>query len=208
QGAAVEGVLAREDRAEGEPEYLGEFTDAWGNYFRMIAVANPERKDLLPKRLRSRPRIPETEAKEGVGDTVRACKGDGYGIVRLHKDRQTITVECWPHDADPTRGGSQFEGWPIELSLEDLDGRKPVAWLPDLRIRGLPDAVVQTVDESTGEVVKTTRARDGRHRPGVFKAKGRYTLRVGEPGTKAGMREFEGLKPSKRPGAKVINVRF
>ncbi|MCD6351081.1 MAG: alkaline phosphatase D family protein [Armatimonadetes bacterium] len=167
------------DRKPGEPDYLGEFTDPFGNFFRMIAVDNPERRELLGQRLRQRYLISEEEVRQGKGDEQRTCQGDGYGVVRFDKQRQMIRIECWPHDAKP--GGKQFDGWPITLRLEDLDGRKPTGWLPDLHIEPIPDAVVQTINERTGEIVKITRVRRGFYRPGVFDNSATYTLRVSEP---------------------------
>jgi alkaline phosphatase D len=104
-----------QDRAPGQPEHLGEFVDAYGNYLRMIAVANPEREDLLDQRLRARNVIPIEEAELGYGDTVRTCQGDGYGILRMNKAEGLLTVECWPHNADPADPSAQFPGWPVVL---------------------------------------------------------------------------------------------
>lgn len=195
--------VAGTDRAPGEAEWQGEFTDAWGNFLRVIAVANPERQDLLSQRLRQRNVIPADEAASGKGDTARTCLGDGYGIVRMDKAAQTLTCECWPQDADP-QTGKQFPGWPITLHLADLDGRKPVAWLPDLRILGQPDPVVLIVDQATGEIIKSTRARDNAFRPGVFDAARTYELRVGEPGGK--WWTARDLKPLANPGTQSLEV--
>ena len=194
------------DRKLGEPEHLGEFVDGWGNYLRMVAVANPERRDLLGLKLRQRRVIPESEAKEGKGDSVRTCLGDGYGVVRFNKPAQTMTVECWRHNADPKATDGQFPGWPLTLKLEELDGRKPVAWLPDLHIEGQSDPVVQIVDQTTGDIIKITRARDGFYRPGVFDASKIYTLRVGEPGISKGWWEARDLMPTPRQGETSLTV--
>ena len=119
---------------------------------------------------------------------------------------QTLTVECWPHNADPEAGDKQFSGWPITLKMEELDGRRPVAWLPDLAIQGIPDPVVQIVDQTNGEILKITRARDGRYRPGVFDAGKIYTLRVGEPGISRIWWEAHDLKPTDQPGVTSLDV--
>ena len=90
----------------------------------MIAVANPERQSLLGQRLRQRYLMPVDEARRGLGDEIRTARGDGYGVVRFHKDPRTITVECWPHNADPEAGGKPFPGWPVTLAFDELDGRR------------------------------------------------------------------------------------
>jgi alkaline phosphatase D len=184
------------DRKPGEPEYLGEFVDAWGNFLRMIAVANPERHELLGQKLRQRYVITEEEAKSGKGDNLRTCLGDGYGVVRFNKNDHTITVECWPHDVDPEMGGKQFAGWPIILSLEELDGRKPEAWLPDLNIECYNDPVVQIIEQESGEIIKITRTKDGFYRPGVF-----------DSGL-TGWYEIRDLKPDTQPGKISIKVKL
>lgn len=193
------------DRQPGEPDYAGEFVDAWGNYFRMIAVANPERKDLLSHKLRQRYVIPEEEAKNGLGDELKTAQGDGYATIVLDKQAQTIEVADWPNGADPQAGDKPFTGWPVTLRLEDLDGRRPVAWLPDLKIAGQPDPVVQLIDQASGELIKVTRARDGAYRPGVFDPALTYTVRVGEPGRGAWW-ERRDLRPTAEPGASTLEV--
>jgi alkaline phosphatase D len=193
-------------RAEGEADHLGEFTDRYGNLFRMIAVANPERKQLLGQKLRQRYLIPQEEAKAGLGDEVRASQGDGYGIVRFDKKARTITAECWPYNADPVAGDKPFPGWPVTVQYDELDGRKPVAWLPDLKIEGAPEAVVQIIDQKTGEAIRITRAKDGFHRPGVFRQGGTYTLRVGVPEDERPWWVARDLVPGAEPGERTLEV--
>lgn len=207
-------------RAAGEPEHLGEFTDAWGNPFRMIAVANPERQELLSQKLRSRSVLPEAEAKAQGGVIVdsagvkvavaspHVCLGDGYGIVRFDKGARTVTVECWPYSADPTAGGKPFAGWPVTIPEGDLDGRKPVAWLPEVVVDGCDDAVVKVMDQATGEVVKVTRIQGKRYRAGVFDAKAKYALHIGRPEAPEAWRKVENLRPGPREGGRPISVRL
>lgn len=163
------------------PDYTGDFVDGFGNPFRMLAVANPERRSLLSQNLRQRYLIPVEETKRGLGDQFRASHGDGYGVVRFHKDTGKITVECWPYLADPERGDKQYAGWPATIDFDELDGRRPVAWLPDLDLTAVPNAVIQIIDQGSGEVIKITRARGTTYSPGVFRTDGVYTLRAGDP---------------------------
>ncbi len=103
------------NRNPGDPPHLGDFEDSFGNSFRMIAVANPEERSLLGEVRRYRPTLPTDASLEEPMDTKRAAKGDGYGVVRLDKTRKTITVECWPYDADPSGPNLQYQGWPVTL---------------------------------------------------------------------------------------------
>ena len=187
------------------PDYTGEFADGFGNPFRMIAVANPERRSLLSQQLRNRSLIPAAEAASGLGDQIRASQGDGYGVVRFHKDTRRVTVECWPYLADPERGDKQYSGWPQSIAFDELDGRRPVAWLPDLDLSAAPGAVIQIQDQGTGEIVKITRAGAKSYSPGVFTAGGLYTLRAGQPERNRWWTAKD-LKPSARRGERTLRV--
>jgi alkaline phosphatase D len=196
----------REPRA---PGYTGDFVDGFGNHFRMIAVANPQNPAVFRGGIPIKPG-PGIPAKPvGLPDGIRFCKGDGYGIVLLDKANRKIRMECWPYDAAPAVDGSglgQFAGWPLVLDFEDLDGRRPTHYLPDLVIESLSDPVVQVVSDKTGDILYTRRAQDGFFRPGVF-AQGRYTLRVGEPGLPE-FKAFEGLEAGTEAGESELRMEF
>lgn len=192
------------DRAPEAPDYTGEFIDGFGNYFRMIAVANPERRSLMDQELRQRHMISKEEAENGLGDTKRTCLGDGYGVLKFDKKNRSITVENWPHDVDP-RTGTQFEGWPVTLQYEELDGRKPLAWLPELEIVGTDNAVVIIIDEGNNEVVKSTRISGNRYLPPVYKTEGSFKLKVGIP-EKDLWWEKDGLIPNTEKGKSSIEI--
>ena len=135
--------------------WTGDFLDGLGNKISMLAYANPP--DIKDEKQR----------------------GDGYGIVRFNKKARTVTFECWPRFADAKQGvGGQFPGWPVTVKMDDNDGRKPVAWLPELIIEGAPDAVVQVIAEATGGILYTLRTPGPRWQPPVF-APGRYTVKTG-----------------------------
>jgi len=195
-------------RAPGEPDYLGEFVGAWGNPFRMVAVANPERKTIFADAgsIRRRHAVTEAEAERGLGDSKRTCLGDGYGIVRFNKPERTVTVECWPHNAKPEEGDGMFAGWPVTLAFDDLDGRRPVAWLPDLDIEGDDDPVVHIIDQASGAVIKTVRTVNGHYRPGVFDANATYAVRVFDPERPEACAELRDLTPGNAPGGRSITI--
>lgn len=150
------------NRGPGMPDYLGEFKDGFGNKITMLAVANPDPEENSDKL------------------TTRAA---GFGLVKFDKKNRQITMECWPRNTDITApDAKEYPGWPVMIDQLDNYARKPVAYLPTLRVTGMTDPVVQVTDEATDEIVYTLRVRGSEFRPMVFKT-GRYTVRVGEPGT-------------------------
>jgi hypothetical protein len=135
--------------------WTGDYLDGFGNKFTMLAYANP--KNVRQERQR----------------------GDGYGTVRFDKRKRQVTFECWPRFADPSRGAAaQFPGWPITIDMAANDGRRPTAWLPKLHFKNADSAVVQVVEEKTGEVLYTVRVPGPSFQPAVF-ADGDYTINAG-----------------------------
>ena len=135
--------------------WTGDFLDGLGNKISLMAYANP-------------PNINDERQR-----------GDGYGVVRINKPKRQVTFECWPRFANAADGDrAQFPGWPITVSMEDNDGRKPAAWLPVLRFEGSTNAVVQVVDDKSREVLYTLRVKGDRFQPPVF-SEGTFTIRVG-----------------------------
>jgi hypothetical protein len=135
--------------------WTGDFKDGLGNRISMLAYANPP--DIQDERQRA----------------------DGYGLVRFDKKSRRVTFECWPRFANlKDSEKAQFPGWPISVAMADNDGRKPVAWLPELVFEGTANPVVQVVEESTGDVLYTIRAAGDRFQPRVY-APGKYTVKAG-----------------------------
>ena len=135
--------------------WTGDFKDGLGNKIAIMAYANPP--DIKDERQRA----------------------DGYGLVRFQKKTRKITVECWPRFADVKSGDrAQFPGWPITVDADQNDGRKPVAWLPELVFEGAVNPVVQVLDEKSGEILYITRVVGNRFQPPVFSA-GSFTVKAG-----------------------------
>jgi len=152
------------DRKAGSPDYSGKFLDGFGNYITVLAAANPT-KTL------------------GNVDTVAELrtKASGYGIVRLNKKDQTITIECWPLNEDPASASAkQFPGWPQTIKIQDNYSRKASAYLPTIKISGITNPVFQIINEKNDEIVYTIRIKENIFRPKVFEA-GLYTIKVGNP---------------------------
>jgi hypothetical protein len=176
------------------PEYTGEYLDGWGNKISVWAVANPD----LPE--------PRNQEERYAQTSNLHRKAPGYGIVRFHKGERRITLECWPRNADPRDPAAQYAGWPITVDSADNYGRKPAAYLPTLRVRGLKDPVVQVVEEASGEIVYTLRIKGQRFQPGVF-ARGSYTIHVGEPETER-LQTFRNVQSLSGEPATTLDVEF
>jgi hypothetical protein len=63
--------------------------------------------------------------------------------------------------------------------MKDNDGRKPVGWLPELRLQNSESAVVEVIEEATGETLYSVRTEGASFVPPVY-AFGNYTIKVGK----------------------------
>ncbi len=166
--------------------WTGDYLDGLGNRITMHAYANPPQTDQLSLR-------------EEVARTRRA---DGYGLVRFDKSARTITFECWPRFADVRDGdAAQFPGWPMTVRMEDNDGRAVAGHLPELRISGADDPVVQVIAEATGEILYTRRITGTSFRPPVF-GNGKHTVKIGRD------RPDGATLPGLEPSTAAIDVRL
>jgi len=176
------------NRQKGMPDYTGEYLDGLGNHVTVWAATNPDKK---------------------MGHEPGALhdKMPGYGILRFNKKDRTITIECWPRFADPEKPqtGGQYEGWPKTIDELDNYGRKAVAYLPTLEIKGLKHPVVQIIDEATKEIVYTLRIKGNSFRPKVFK-NGSYTIKISDPdiGAEKVLKTVKTLAPNKQKTLEVI----
>jgi hypothetical protein len=177
-----------ENHQDGMPLYTGRYLDGFGNRITVHAVSNPYISGKEPAVLHDR--------------------APGYGIIRLNKRSQLITLECWPRYADPVDYNAvQYPGWPVTLLMEHNYARTPVGWLPPLVISGLENPpVIQVVDEITGGIIYTLRIREFNYQPGVF-AEGSYTVHIGEPGTSR-MQSLTGLTSLDSKKQEKITIDF
>ena len=110
--------------------------------------------------------------------SIRAGRGDGYGIVHINTTTGMINFECWPRFADVSKGDSeQYEGWPISFHISDNDGRIPIGHLKEVQLP-FKNCVVELTDESTGELIYCYRTNESSFKAPVF-SPGRYTLKAG-----------------------------
>ena len=178
------------DRKTGMPDYTGKFLDGFGNYISVLAAANP------------------TEILGNV-DTIAdlRAKASGYGIVRLNKKNQTITMECWPLDENPASASAkQFPGWPQTIKVQDNYGRKAESFLPTIKISGITDTVFQVINEKNNEIVYTIRIKENIFRPKVFK-EGLYTIKAGNPDN-GKMKFFKNIQSLTSDTNYFINLTF
>ena len=84
------------NRAENMPRYTGDFFDGFGNRMTVLAIANPEDRGRVPRRLFD--------------------LSPGYGIIRINPTTGETVLEAWPRWSDPTDPSQQFEGWPFTVA--------------------------------------------------------------------------------------------
>ena len=148
--------------ADAEPlPHTGSYLDGLGNHITVYAHTNPGPTGQQPAALHDQ--MP------------------GWGTIRFKKANRTVVFECWPRWADPVTG-PQYSGWPFEVPQLLNGGRRNEAYLPELRISGMRDPVLQVIDSFSNEVVYTYRIQGQRFRPPVPE-EGKYDLRLGELGT-------------------------
>jgi PhoD-like phosphatase len=181
------------DGKPGKLPFTGNYEDGFHNKLTVYAVANP---------------VNNPEPRQYPEPVELHRKAPGYNIVRFNKADRTITLETWPRYVDPSdpKTGRQYEGWPITIKQADNYGRKAVAFLPVLRIKGINDAVVQVIDEKGGEVIYTLRIKGTEFRPKVF-ARGNYTVKVGEQGT-ARLKTITGIAAIDESQHEIITVKL
>lgn len=177
-----------QNHQEGMPPYTGRYFDGFSNRITVRAVSNPYLSGKEPALLYDR--------------------APGYGIIRLNKKSQQITLECWPRYTDPeSPDAEQFPGWPVTINMDDNYGRQARAWLPPLKTSGLDyPPVVQVIEEETNDIVYTIRAITASFQPKVFRS-GTYTVTIGEPGT-AKMKTINGIQARWNKEQEEILVEF
>lgn len=172
-----------ENRKKDAPKYTGDFEDGFTNKISVEAISNPLFTNKKPSKLHDR--------------------AAGYGIVRFHKINRTITMECWPRAANPNKGdGEQYDGWPITVKQIDNFGKEAFAFLPEVKVEGLINPVVQVIDETDNNIVYTLRIQGNRFLPKVFKT-GKYTIKVSDPDNKIS-KEIKQIIPTKTKSEELV----
>ena len=126
----------------------------------------------------------------------------GYGIVRLNRKTRDIVIECWPRWSDPAQpGAKQYPGWPITVNQFDNYARNAVAYLPTIKVGGMTNPVIRIIFQDSGEAIYAIRALGDSFRPPVFR-EGKYTIEIGEPGTRR-MRALRNIMATKETSGTI-----
>jgi len=171
-----------------QPDYTGRYYDGFGNRITVHAVSNPYKSGIYPEELHDR--------------------APGYGIVKINKKDQTITIECWPRHVDPSQpDAEQYPGWPLQFNLEDNFGKNATLKLPTLKINNLKNPpVIQVIDEGSNDIIYTIRAKSEPFTPKVIRS-GVYTVRISEPGTLR-IKELKGIRSLSENQSDTLQVSF
>ncbi len=177
-----------QNQKSGRPQYTGDYKDGFGNLITLYAASNPVTCKYEPVNLHER--------------------SVGYGIVKFNKNNRKITIECWPRYGEPGNpaGPGQYPDWPITINQVDNYGRKAYGYLPTIKVSGITGAVVQVINENSGELIYTLRIKDTTFKPKVFEP-GTYTVKVGEPGT-AKMKTVSGLGAFSPENKQTVSISF
>lgn len=143
------------------PAYTGNHEDGFGNKMTVNAVANPHNMHKEPKILHNR--------------------AVGYGIVTFNKKKRTIKTDCFKRFIDPNENDAQYPGWPQTISQEDNYSRNAKGYLPNIKIIGINNPVVQIVNENINEIIYTLRLKNGSFKAKVFNNSSTYSIKVGDP---------------------------
>jgi len=168
---AIANFYARAWKPRGEAEiplseddplpYTGSYYDGFGNPVTVYAHTNPGASGHEPASLHD--------------------QNPGWGMVRFRKLARSYVFEAWPRwdDDSPLE---QYPGWPFQV--QQLANGGPVrigAWLPNLRISGMRNPVLQVIDSFTDEVIYTFRVSGQEFQPPVPE-EGKYIIRIGDLG--------------------------
>ncbi len=161
------------NRRPNSPKYTGEFLDGFHNKINVWAAANRMDKQY-PERIKDGP----LTMLDKLNNTA-----SGYGIIKFHKEQQEITFESWPiyqqMDTDISKYKTH-QGWPITVSVEQQYNRKPIGYLPTIKMER-KNFIVRVTKEHSGDLVYARRVTGKSFRPKVFE-KGSYHVEVGRPG--------------------------
>ncbi len=164
---------AGKNRRPNSPVYTGDFLDGFHNKINVWAAANRMDKQF-PEKIKDGP----LTMLDKLNNTA-----SGYGIVKFHKNQQEITFESWPIYEEMSSDLPRYQthkGWPITVSVDQQYNRKPIGYLPAIKMKQ-KNFIVRVSKENSGELVYARRVNGKSFRPKVFE-KGSYLVEAGLPG--------------------------
>jgi hypothetical protein len=180
---------------KGRPDHqlpnTGHYKDAFGNLNFIYAVGNPGKREQAPDRYKTA-----------------QLKASGYGIVEFDQHERTIFCDAirFLADAETPRTEDHFPGWPFTISQFDNDGREVKAWLPNLKIEGEPNPVIELINEKNAETESIVRIKGNNFSPKVF-SNDSYTIRIGYPETDK-WKELKDVKASAEKPVSELSIQF
>lgn len=153
----------------------GCYKDVFGNNNFIYAVGNPDDSFLKEKNRYIRARK----------------KASGFGIITFNTKDRTIKMDAYrfPANKDIPEDDDQFPGWPLTINQSDNDGRKPLGYLPQLRLKK-SDQLIKILKEDNKELVHVMRINGSVYIPPVYHP-GKYTLVIGEGKEQKLLKEIE-----------------
>lgn len=173
------------NRLQESPLYTGDFEDGFGNKITVYAIANPQKTNIHPVRHHE--------------------LATGYSVITFSRYSRDIRLENWPYWADPEKD-DPFPGWPIVINQLDNYGKKAEAWLPQVRVSGIVNPVIQIFKQTTGEMVYTLRMNSQFFQPKVFEP-GLFSIMVGEPDIDV-WQEFRDIQANTSKDMRALEVIF
>lgn len=163
-------------------QYLGKRLDGFKNKVTFLAVANPDTRPEGPYHTKQQPQLNH--------------QVPGFGLVDFDTRAKTITFQSLPRSevvASRLKGGN-YPGWPVQVTAQQNDGRKPTGELaqvtvdgkeaPVVRVYGT-DGTLQWAQRMTGTSFSIPAYAQGEHRVEIGDGEGKWHEFTAKPQDKA-----------------------
>lgn len=144
-----------------KPAYTGNHLDGFGNKMTVKAVANPHNMHKEPKVLFNR--------------------AVGFGVVTFNKKERTIKTDCYRRFVNVKNNDAQYPGWPQTITQQDNYARKPIGYLPNIKVEGMEQPVITIINQETNKIVYTMRLNSNSFTPKIFDKNVTYIIKIGDP---------------------------
>jgi hypothetical protein len=130
-----------------------------------------------------------------------ASADSGIGYVQIDAAERSVVynrINC------SDKHEKSYPGWPIKCKYSAAYNRNHIGYLPAVEVMGSSNAVIQVINENSGELVYSVRSSGTVLLPHVFEV-GHYSLIAGEPELNL-KRSFTGLTPKASEKNDAIRV--